>query len=65
VGIAVLLFLEFVEGDVVFIDAHAFEHGAGGLDHRLRTAEVVFNGGGGCVLAEVFTVEHFVDEAGV
>ncbi len=57
--------LKLVESDVVFIDAHAFQHGAGGLDHRLRAAEIVFQGGGVFVLAEVFTVEHFVDEAGV
>ena len=57
--------LKLVESDVVFIDAHAFQHGASGLDHRLRAAEVVFQRGGVFVLAEVLAVEHFVDETGV
>ena len=57
--------LKLVKGDLVFIDVHVFQHVAGGLDHGLRAAEVVFQCGGVFVLAEVFAVEHFVDETGV
>ena len=48
--------LKLVKGNVVFIDAHAFKHGAGGLDHGLRAAEVVFQCGGVFVLGEVLAV---------
>ena len=50
---------------MVFFDAHAFQHRAGGLDHGLWAAEVVFQGGWVFVLTEVFAVEHLVDETGV
>src|ERR1035437_2352174 len=53
---------EFVVSDLVCRHPNLSQHSGASLDHHGRTAEIIFDGSGVCVLTQVSIEHHLMDE---